>query len=441
MADTKINKASEKQNSWNKIKNAISDVKAGFNDPISVVDDVFKKISPPKKEKVVGGDIPSIDPITPSTSTKKPKSSVKKTVHEAFYMLEAESSDIMSPSKDAIPGDMVWYVEMESLTKKISRPEQLEGKIKFNDYNVKFVGPDEGKTKLKEKVVTLFYEDIPLSGDTNSIKNDPTDINKEDPTKKSNPDKLIDEKAGTANVMYTDGPEKGKIVIAKVADLVLNRSLIVECIQFGYYQANRNIEKATEIYENKIAQICSNLKKDKPLNTKVSDSDIKKEKTDVMYTKVLGNTALRASLSEKSKSKYFEEAVDQISNLKSQIESSKEAKTSGTKIMHIQLVDFNDNVKEKIITNSISNKPLTKEFVVSNGKPQKKFKDVDSKLVTKVNYSKGFNWLKAAGASLKFIDGLLSGRFLKKILGGLNDYLQQAGDTWSKMGGSTPDIK
>jgi hypothetical protein len=463
--------SNKKEGIWSKFKGAVSDIKSGFDNPSLVVGDALNKISMDKKVTQVGGKIddtpisqsPTHDEITKvigpksmvdkKTKKKKIKSKIKKVVSESFYMKEAEDSETMSTSKDATPGDMVWYVDTETLLNKLKKPEQLEGKIKIDKYHVKFVdmnAPKDNNIKeLKEHISSLFYEaaeDLNAPTSTpDSTSEDPKQI--EDPkppidTKDNKlPPKYIDEKNGTAKVVYTDGPEKGKEVVVKLVDLILDRATITECIQFGYYQADRNVEKATTIYENKIAQICSNLKSGSPLNTKVNADAIQKEKTDVMYTKVMGNTALRKALEEKASSPQFEEAIKEIVDIKAQIEDTKEAKSSGTKMMHIQLVNFDGNTKAKIIDNSINNKPLTKAFVISKGKPQNKFKDVESKLVSKVNYAKGFAWLKAVGASFKVVDGILSGRFVKNILGGLNDYLQQAGDTWSKMGGSTPDIK
>ena len=65
-----------------------------------------------------------------------------------------------------------------------------------------------------------------------------------------------------------------------------------------------------------------------------------------------------------------------------------------------------------------------------------KFADVPSNLVSRVNYAKGFSFWKGVGMTIGIVDGLLGGKFMTKILGGIANKLQGMADTWGALSGT-----
>ena len=226
-------------------------------------------------------------------------------------------------------------------------------------------------------------------------------------------------------------------MIVKLKDLTLDNDIIVKVIKFGYYQADENVEKATAIFDDKIAGYCYNLENKKPIEDKVDPKNARRSKANPLYKGVTSNAPLANVLKKDyGTDPNFEKYVDLFQTQKEKKEDAQEAKSGNSKMLHIQKVKFDDATKKKIINDAANNKPLTKDAVLKSHAVLDEFEDVNAKLVTRVNYAKGFSFWKGLGMTFAVIDGLLSGKFFTKILGGLASKLQGMADTWGELSGT-----
>jgi hypothetical protein len=373
------------------------------------------------------------------------KKMLKQIVNESFYMKE-EASDEMKDTKEPEPGDIVWYVDLDKLEKLFKDPKtNLQGKVRFNKFKVEFMDINKKDVMksgepLKEHVKNLFYEADEAQGNVAGIKNPsnqeaPTNdnsqqINNEQPKFKKtdkNDEKFFDKGAGTAKVIYVEGPEKGKEFVVKIKDLELSVDLMVQLMQFAYYQGDLNSEKAGGKYRKNIAKILYNLKNKKPINSEVPDDQLDIIMTQDVFKRVLKGDYSHADIDIENNP----EALKVVSKANKDLQNIELNKEPNAKTLHLQLLNFNDEQKKQICKSVANNKPLTKKYVLDNKVATNTYDNVPSDQVTRVNYAKGMNWFKVGGMIVGTLDRLVTGKLLSTMLNGLSDWL---GSTAKRIG-------